>query len=515
MRRCPTLLLVLLICAAIPCPGAAQGPEPLRLVLVGDVMVGRHVADQISVEGDDYPLEAVWPLLQGADLAIGNLESPLTVAPRTVQNYNLTTEPAKAHLLSKAGFDLLSVANNHATDHGVDGLVETVQALADVDIAALGYGVDAEAARAPLILDLKGLRLAFLAYEGLGAALPAGKETPGTLHLQPLGWAERDVRAAREAADWVIVGVHWGEEYEPLPNAYQQTVAQSLADAGADVIWGHHPHILQPLAWLQGKGRTRPTLVAYSLGNFLFDQGFSFETSTSAALTLVLEGEAYRAVGLTPLATKDGAVGPAAPADGEAILAPLWAQDWFAAPWTPAEPAEGQAASRWWLSETPAAQGFPSQAWALRWRGQTRLYVGRNLAWRSPPGVQVSAWAAADLDGDGANELLVSEWNADGFTLCVWAQTPESLPGAPLWGRQVARLPLDQPLVALASLAADGQVLAALAGPGQPAGVAAHLERWAWDGQGFQPVWSSPTGAFRGWALRDLHGDGRSELLLR
>lgn len=500
----------------------AQEPErPLHLVLVGDVMIGRHVAEQTARHGAGHPFGGVAGLIRGADLAFGNLESPLTKAPRVVHTYDLTADPDRVSLLTEAGFDLLSVANNHATDHGREGLAETCRTLERAGIAPVSGGPNEKAAGAPVIREVRGVRVAFLAFEGLGAALPAGEEVPGVASLEPLPRAEQAVRVARELADWVVVSVHWGVEYAPLPTPAQRQIAQRLADAGADVVTGHHPHVLQPLAWLQGKDRDRPTLVAYSLGNFLFDQDFSFETTSSAALHLVLGENRFLAVGATPIRIQAGAVQEAAPEEGSSILAPLLADEKDALPWMAFDPLEEGRYGQYWLADLakPTVVGG-SPIWGLRYRGGLRLYAGGNLAWRSEPGSQVSAWATADLDGDGADELVVSQWVAGGYQICAWALGVESLPGAPIWGRQIACRPLAHPLVAITpgDLEGDGaeELLVQVPGAGRPAGAPpAHLETWRWSSQGFEVGWRSPKGAWRESRFCDADGDGLPEVLTK
>jgi len=522
LRPTRRLLIPLLTALLLSLPPLAQTQEPeppVRLILVGDVMIGRHVAEQVAVHGPDYPLSGVWALLRQADLAFGNLESPLTRAPRAVRNYNLTADPDLVSLLVEAGFDVLSLANNHATDHGREGLLETYQVLEAVGLTPVGAGADEETARAPVIKEVHGVRVAFLAFEGLAAALPARADAPGVARLQPLASAEKDVRAARESADWVIVGVHWGVEYEPLPTLYQRQVAQRLADAGADVVVGHHPHVLEPLAWVQGQGRSRPTLVAYSLGNFLFDQDFSAPTTSSVALHLVLGKDALLALGVTPTRTHAGAAQEAAPEEAPAILESLLAGGEAKLPWTVLDPLEGGRQNRYWLAHPPQpAPRAGGTVWGLRYRGGLRLYAGRNLAWRSSPGTQVSAWGTADLDGDGRDELIASQRTDGGYELHVWAPGPGSLAGAPIWNMEQARQPLEQPLVSITAgdLEGDGvdELLVAVPGPGKPAGApAARLELWRWNGRGFDVLWQSPPGAWQGGTFWDADGDGLPEVV--
>jgi poly-gamma-glutamate capsule biosynthesis protein CapA/YwtB (metallophosphatase superfamily) len=235
----------------------AQAPEErsFSLVFLGDVMVGRGVAQvHASLERPwGLALDSIRPELETADLALANLESPLTAKPLLQAGYDLRGPGAAAEALAAEGVDLVSLANNHALDAGPPGLADTQQALRSARVDWIGP-------QAQVVLrSLQGERIAFLAFEDVTAPLD-------------LEAMEQAVIQARNQADWVIVAIHWGGEYRPAPDARQQQLAQALADTGADVVWGQHPHVLQRLEWVQGAGRKRATLVIYSLGNALFDQ---------------------------------------------------------------------------------------------------------------------------------------------------------------------------------------------------------------------------------------------------
>jgi gamma-polyglutamate biosynthesis protein CapA len=243
--------------ASIP----TSSPTPtVTLALLGDVMLGRDVHP--SAETFAY-LE---PFLLSADFVLANLESPLTRAPiQTTSPYALCAPPERAHLLANAGFDLLTLANNHIFDCGEPGLLETQSTLTD---AGLGFvGPDSE----PVYREINGVRLAFLALDATGE-----------FDLEHAGQA---VRSAKEAGAVVIVSIHWGAEYQAEASEFQKEIAAQLAGAGADLIWGHHPHILQPAAWInQGQ-----TLIFYSLGNALFDQYGLADTRQSALVLVSLD----------------------------------------------------------------------------------------------------------------------------------------------------------------------------------------------------------------------------------
>jgi poly-gamma-glutamate synthesis protein (capsule biosynthesis protein) len=231
-------------------PRPAAGP--VRLAFMGDLMLGRDVA-RAHADGDwSATAETLQPYLSDVDLAFANLESPLTSAPLTRPALDLRASPQAAATVARLWFDVLSLANNHSLDAGETGVEDTIEALQSAGVAALGP------TSAPLTVNLRGVRAAFLAFD----------DTWEDLDLPS---ARTAVARARRAAEIVVVSVHWGSELETSPNARQRADARELAGAGADLIVGHGPHVLQEVEWVWGDGRGRPTLVAYSLGNALFD----------------------------------------------------------------------------------------------------------------------------------------------------------------------------------------------------------------------------------------------------
>jgi hypothetical protein len=242
------------------------GP-PITLTFVGDVMLGRGVAPVASGDPTGLFAEVRW-ILDSSDLALGNLESPLTTRRHQSPNPNaLQADPATAQLLAAAGFDVLSLANNHIGDAGPLGVLDTIEAVEAVGMTAVGAGVDLTAAVAPLLLNVGGLRVAVLAFDATGAGLAAGSE-PG---VAP--WDEESVRESMERAakrsDLLIVSLHGGVEFLPESDPRMLALADKLSSWGADVVWGHGSHVVQPVVVTPGQRRS---LMATSLGNFIFDQ---------------------------------------------------------------------------------------------------------------------------------------------------------------------------------------------------------------------------------------------------
>lgn len=283
-------------------PLATANPVPtLHVAWGGDVMLGRGIAEGMRRTGRADPLAALRPRLAAADLLIANLEGPLTSEPhRTDNRFVLTAPPERVDVLAAAGFDALALANNHATDSGRAGLAETLAALRGAGIQPIGAGDNAAEAWSPVMIDRGGLRLVLLAFNAAGGSLAATDDAPGVALLD-IAAATASVRAAKRLGDLVIVQVHWGIEYARAPTADQRIIARRLVDAGADAVIGHHPHVVQPIEWIARPDR-RPALVAYSLGNLVFDS-LEADAQRSILLETRLAPGGVAAVRILPLAT--------------------------------------------------------------------------------------------------------------------------------------------------------------------------------------------------------------------
>lgn len=243
----------------------------LKLAFVGDIMVARHVGRNILRYGTEYPFKDVAPVLKSADMAFGNFEGTFSGNKITGSNKNLVFRaPATfASALVSGGIDIVSLANNHMLDAGRAGVLSTIDNLESRGIKTIGAGRTNNEAYACRIIESKGVKVGFLAFtdianSGLANAIAtsyrAGVATASNLaHLRNL------ITSAKSRCDILVVSFHFGNEYQTKPNARQKLLAKSAINSGADIIIGHHPHVLQPVVQIKGK------TVAYSLGNFVFD----------------------------------------------------------------------------------------------------------------------------------------------------------------------------------------------------------------------------------------------------
>ncbi|HUV86558.1 MAG TPA: CapA family protein [bacterium] len=253
-----------------------RGDEDVfEIVAVGDMSLARGVNVDLYTGRSESPLRFVAPLIGRARIAFGNLESPLTKrakraptkGPRGGSIY-LKGNPDYAFILTEAGFDVLSLANNHIMDYGEQGLSDTIYYLEQEEIEHAGAGPDLAAALAPADVDVDGYVVRFLAFSGVEPReYYAGAAKAGTASLDE-GTVVSAISRAKSEANLVVVSLHWGGESMAYPSSEQKRLAHKFVDAGADVILGHHPHVIQGVESYEG------AVIAYSLGNFLFDSRY-------------------------------------------------------------------------------------------------------------------------------------------------------------------------------------------------------------------------------------------------
>lgn len=223
------------------------------------------------------------PYLAEGDLAAANLETVLAGAERGYTNYPLMNSPTDlAAELAQSGFDLVSTANNHALDQGWDGLLATANALDTAGLAHAGTYRSASERTMPLVRDVEGVKVAFLAYADRLNGLPLPKDRPYAVSLLERNQVSDDVRRARAAgAVLVVAQVHWGSEYTRSPSRPQREEARMLLEEGVDVVVGSHPHVVQPIVTMTVDRGGRPFTghVAYSLGNLVSMQVWRYSDS--------------------------------------------------------------------------------------------------------------------------------------------------------------------------------------------------------------------------------------------
>ena len=269
--------------------GQSQHMDRISLAAVGDIMLGRRVGKKIKAHGADFPFQHVSAILREADIVFGDLESPLSLRGEPCQTKRpdlpffrtdpnapdaplFRADPDAIAGLVQAGFNVLSLANNHILDYGEAALRDTVVLLERHGVHSVGIGANLTEARRPLLLVRNGVRVAFLAYSSQFTADESHTGNP------PLEYRviKEDVIKARRSADHVIVSLHLGIEYSSHPLPLDRQMLHQIIDDGASLIVGHHPHVLQ------GIEQYKKGLIAYSLGNFVFDMDEDFVRQMSA-----------------------------------------------------------------------------------------------------------------------------------------------------------------------------------------------------------------------------------------
>ncbi len=326
-------------------PVTAQGPwQPENLwtlVAGGDVMMDRGVAKLVRLDGlggdylfdggtaritrikccsyygYDYPVTqrtgnrgAVRELFQNADMAMANLESAVLVnAPYHRAGFTFTADSTLLDAVDRAGFDYMSVANNHVRNAGSRGILTAARELDARGIAHAGSGRGNDAAQPGYVDIPTGIRVAVLSCDAIVPSWTATPDKVGTFNCKKSDVAGR-IREIRDTADVVIVYPHWGREYRPTPVSYQQKLAQDWVDAGADLVVGAHSHIAGAMGDYDGK------VVFFSLGNLIFDQDFRQSTMQGVIPEMTFDGNRLVQIDLHPTLIVDAQPNLVAPNDG-------------------------------------------------------------------------------------------------------------------------------------------------------------------------------------------------------
>ncbi len=265
-----------------------NGEEPV-LLFAGDVLLSSHVLNAYQKAGGIHGVldEGYRNVIRDADFFMVNEEFPFST--RGVQaedkQYTFRLEPERVSLFQEMGIDAVTLANNHALDFGVDALLDSITTLDSAGILHTGAGADLAEARRPVEAELGGRQVAVIGATRVipVASWAAGKNHPGMLSSYDATALLEEIRAQKAEEKFVIVYVHWGIERDERPQDYQRTLGQQYIDAGADLVIGSHPHVLQGIEYYKEKP------IVYSLGNFVF--GSSIPRTMLLEVKLPREGE--------------------------------------------------------------------------------------------------------------------------------------------------------------------------------------------------------------------------------
>lgn len=264
--------------------------EPITIIFAGDALFDNSVKETVRLKGPDYPFVFVKEEVEKADYAIVNLETSVTTTATkkdTSQRYNFKSDPISLQGIKNAGFDMVSLANNHALDYQIEGFIDTMNHLQDYELEFIGAGLDEKDAYRGKTIEIKGKKIKFLGFSRFMPSTTwyAGENNPGIAS----GYQEERVLEVIEReridCDALFVYIHWGVEMNNRPENWQREYAKKMIHAGADGIIGAHPHVLQGFEYIDGKP------VAYSIGNFLFPNWVTGRQTETGLLTLTLSGD--------------------------------------------------------------------------------------------------------------------------------------------------------------------------------------------------------------------------------
>jgi poly-gamma-glutamate capsule biosynthesis protein CapA/YwtB (metallophosphatase superfamily) len=291
---------------------SSDSSNSLTLYFAGDCTLASHFEDFVD-NHFDYPFQRFRIFSEG-DLFMVNLENPITERTQRVhKEFNFKMNPKYLKVLQEAGIKLVALANNHVFDYGADGLLDTIHFLDSVGIRHVGAGPNLEAAREPAIFEVKGIRLGFLAYFGGGTYAATG--TRAGVAPRVRGMIKTDIQKLKQSdkVGYVAVNFHWGKEKALYPEEWQVALAHFTVECGADLVVGHHPHVLQ------GVEKYKNAIIAYSLGNFLFG-GKNRSTYNTVVLKVEIRG-AERRTSLLPVRVENWQPSILSGEEGEGVIA--------------------------------------------------------------------------------------------------------------------------------------------------------------------------------------------------
>ena len=305
---------------------STQSTGTVRLMAVGDVMLAQSIGRRIKQNGLLAPWTKVTGYFNQADLVVANLECVISDRGQQwpAKSFHFEAPIAAAASLAAAGIDAVTVANNHAVDYGFTAFGDTLHYLDAAGVGHFGGGANINQARAPLILESNGLRIAFLGYVlpfstkiRFNTRMWAATQTSAGLAIGTPDVVTADVRAAKQIADVVVVMVHGGIEYSFSPNKAQKNFDSAALAAGAALVIGAHPHVLQGYVYEGYQA------IAYSEGNFVFDRFTDPPELDTAILDVTLSARGVESLNWIPIEIHNGFPGQATPAEAARIRSHL------------------------------------------------------------------------------------------------------------------------------------------------------------------------------------------------
>lgn len=257
-----------------------QFEETISLGAIGDILIHDWVYNDAQTNNsyDFNPMfQHISSILQQPDVLLANQETILGGKEFGISSYPLFNSPQEVgDALLQAGVDIVSTANNHSLDKGEKGLIASLDYMDKIGLPHVGTYRNPEDKQSLVIVNKNGIKIAYLSYTYGTNGIPIPKGKDFLVNLIDREAMKKEIHHARKEADIVVMSIHWGNEYQRFPTAEQKELGQYLINEGTDIIFGHHPHVLQPMEWLKAADG-RDALVVYSLGNFLSGQNWDYK----------------------------------------------------------------------------------------------------------------------------------------------------------------------------------------------------------------------------------------------
>lgn len=271
--------------------------------VVGDIMLGRAIKNKSAKTNYSEVLDGVSNIWKDSDYVSGNLECALLDNPsefeKNEKEIHINAETKSVNVLKDNGFTLINLANNHLADFCADGVISTVNTLKKAGLKYVGAGQNITEASKYDIQEVNGVKIATVSVSDIVPKnFSATDSKAGILSTKTSAYYNA-VREASQTADLVVVNIHWGVEYALNQSERQEELARNLINFGADIVIGSHPHVLQPVE------KYKDGIIFYSMGNFVFDQGWS-RTKDSMALNYFVDKDGNCSFEMIPLRIKDG-----------------------------------------------------------------------------------------------------------------------------------------------------------------------------------------------------------------
>jgi len=313
-----TVLIIIFFITGCATTGEKASLKSVSFCAAGDVMLDRGVARNYTRSGYEYPFKHTSDFISSFNIAFCNLEGPVTKAEKRKKPFAFRCDPEDFEVFLKSGFNTVSLANNHMLDCGPKGVSETIKVLAENKITFSGAGMTREKALEPAVIYKNGTSFAFLSFCDMPYYVngKAGSEMlPQPVHPTD---EEAYISISRAAASYdnVIVSWHWGVEYSNKPTKRQKELGRMCVDAGAGLVIGHHPHVVQ------GVEKYRDSIILYSLGNFVFDQ-YGDKNTESVIFSCRFEGRRIRDAMLSSARIKRSRPGFARDREAEALASAI------------------------------------------------------------------------------------------------------------------------------------------------------------------------------------------------